>query len=147
MEAPGDVRRMNSLHFLSNFGSGNVSGSGYLNVTFEDGRTTIIYAEIDSSGKSGDMYFIWNAYAAPGLSQEFDPSTRNIARPAFCSDLSSKPMACKGGTTEKELLLSKMAFGSTKSELLEMLIASCNMPSVVVNDPNGDCKRLRKLLQ
>ena len=147
MDAPGVERQTNSLHFLSNYNSGSESGSGDLNVTFEGEHATIINAMIDANGNVGQNQFIWNAYTAPRLSQEFDPSTKNFARPAFCSDLSRKRMPCKGATTDEELMLSKMAFGSDKAELLDMLKASCNMPGIVVSDPNGDCERLRKLLQ
>jgi hypothetical protein len=147
MDAPGVERQANSLHFLSNYNRGDDSGSGDLNVTFEDGRATIINAMVDAGGNVGEMQFIWNAYAPPPLLEEFNPSSKSFTRPAFCSDLSGKPMRCNGGTVEQELMLSRMAFGSDKDELLEMLNAACNMPGMVVNDPNGDCERLRKFLR
>jgi hypothetical protein len=147
MNAPGVERQKHWLHFLSNYLKGDGSGSGYLNVRFEDGRATIINAMIDTDGNVGQNEFIWNAYAAPPLSQEFQPSTKDFTRRAYCSDLSSNPKPCKSDTTEQELMRSRMAFGSDKVESLEMLKTSCNVPSIAVSDPNGDCDRLRKLLK
>ena len=147
MDAPGEEKESGWLHFLSNYGSGSGSGAGYLNVKFEDGQATIIDALIDASGGSGDMHIIWNAYAAPSLPKPFDRSTRDFARGAYCSDVTRRPRPCKADTMQEELLLSRMAFGSDKAELLRMLNSACSMPGIAGSDGDADCRRLRLMLQ
>ncbi len=69
MKAPGRGIE-NGLHFLSNYSWGEKTGSGDVNVTFEDGRATIVNAFVDSPSKPGQFEFVWNAYAAPPLGEE-----------------------------------------------------------------------------
>ncbi len=148
MKAPGVERHPHSLHFLSNYSKGRKTGSGDVNVTFEDGRATIVNASIDTPEQAGQFEFIWNAYAAPPLGQEFDRSTKDFARQPFCSDFSGKPQKCKGGNIERELTLSQVEFGLTKADVLRELNSSCNPgQGIVVSDPAGDCARLRDRLR
>jgi hypothetical protein len=138
------------LRFLSNYSKGEQWGSGSVNFTFDDDdRVSVIVAAIDPpqmAGKSAD--FIWNAYAAPPLGEELDHSTKNFARPPYCSDLSGVPAHCAGGNIDAELTLMQMSSGLTKSGLLRALEASCNLgPGIVISDPTGDCARLRSRLR
>ena len=123
MKAPGRGIE-NGLHFLSNYSRGEKTGSGDVNVFFEDGRATVVNASVDSSGKPGQFEFIWNAYAAPPLGDEFDRSTKEFGRKPFCSDFSGKPTKCKGDNRiDRQLTLLQMQGGLTKAELLKALAA------------------------
>jgi hypothetical protein len=52
MKAPGrDIEH--GLRFLSNYGRGQKTGSGDVNVTFEDGQATIISASVDTPRSGG----------------------------------------------------------------------------------------------
>lgn len=148
MKAPGRGIE-NGLHFLSNYSRGEKTGSGDVNVTFEDGRVTIVNASVDSPSNSGQFEFIWNAYATPPLGEEFDRSTKNFGREPFCSDLSGKPAKCKGDDSiDRQLTLLQMQGGLSKAELLKALEASCNPgQGLAVRDPAGDCARLRYRLR
>ena len=148
MKAPGRGIE-NSLHFLSNYSRGEKPGSGDVNVIFEDGRATVVSASVDSSRKQqGQFEFIWNAYAAPPLGDQFDRSTKNFGRVPFCSDLSGKPAKCKGGDSmDRQLTLLQMQGGLTKADLLKALEVACNPgEGLPVSDPTGDCARLRDRL-
>jgi hypothetical protein len=148
MKAPG--RRIESvLHFLSNYSRGEKPGSGDVNVTFEDGRATIVEASVDSPSKAGQFEFIWNAYATPPLGAEFDRSTKNFGREPFCSDFSGKPTKCKGDDgIDHQLTLLQMQAGATKADLLKALNMACDPgQGLVVKDPAGDCARLRDRLR
>jgi hypothetical protein len=149
MQAPGVKRGLkDSLHFLSNYSQGENTGPGDVNIIFEDGRATVVNASVDAPGKAGQLQFVWNAYAAPPLGEEFARSTKNFGRQPFCSDFSGKPSRCKSGNIEDELTLLQMQFGSNKAELLEVLETACNTgQGITVSDPAGECDRLRKRLQ
>jgi hypothetical protein len=147
MDAPGRETGDQGLQFLSNYNKGVDGGSGLLNVAFQDDRAIIINATVDSAGAFRPMQFVWNAYATPGLAQDFDLSTKDFGRQPYCSDISRRPMTCRSGSVEKELMLYKMSFGASKVELLQVLQSSCNVPGMTVSDPDGDCDRYRRLLQ
>jgi hypothetical protein len=145
MDAPGRPGDPGWLHFLSNYLGG--SGSGDLNVKFEDGRVTIINASVDGSQGTGDLKFVWNAYAPPShLKDDFDPATKDFGRAPYCSDLSRSGPPCETKGIDEDMMLTKMEFGSSRSDLLEMLDASCAVPGVIVSDPAGDCDRIRREL-
>jgi hypothetical protein len=148
LKAPG--RSVESgLHFLSNYSRGEKTGSGDVNVTFEDGRATAVNASVDSPGKAGRFEFIWNAYAAPALGNDIDRATRDFRRAPFCSDFSGKPTKCRGdGDIDHQLTLSQMQGNLTKADLLKELEMSCNPgQGLTVSDPAGDCARLRERLR
>jgi hypothetical protein len=148
MKAPG--RKVeNGLHFLNNYSLGEKTGSGDVNVTFEDGRATIVNASVDSPSKAGQFGFVWNAYAAPSLGEEFDRSTKNFARAPFCSDFSGKPQKCEpSGGAAGELSELQMQSGLNKAQLRKELEAACNPgQGLAVSDPAGDCARLRDKLR
>jgi hypothetical protein len=148
MKAAGAERSEHGLHFLSNFDRGRDTGSGDVNVLFEDGRASIVNASVDLAGNAGSLQFIWNMYAAPPLGQDFDKSTRDFARPPYCSDLSADSSGCIGGSAERELTLAQVQFGLTKADLLKMLDNSCNPGQrIAAPDPNGDCVRIRSRLR
>ena len=148
MKAPGRGIE-GGLHFLSNYSRGAKTGSGDVNVTFEDGRATIVSASVDSPSKAGQFEFVWNAYATPPLGAEFDRSTKNFWREPFCSDFSGKPARCKGDDSiDGQLSHLQMQGGLTKAELLKALEVSCNPgQGLVISDPAGDCDRLRDRLR
>ena len=148
MKAPGRGIE-GGLHFLSNYSRGEKTGSGDVNVTFENGRATIVSASVDSPSEAGQFEFVWNAYATPPLGKEFDRSTKNFGREPFCSDLSGKPARCKGDDSiDGRLTHLQMQGGLTKAELLKALEFSCDPgQGLVVSDPAGDCARLRDRLR
>ena len=119
MKAPGrDIEH--GLRFLSNYG-GQKTGSGDVNVTFEDGQATIISASVDTPAQAGQFEFVWNAYAPPPLGEEFNRSTKNFSREAFCSDFSGKPAKCKGADElGRQLTLIQMQTGSAKADLRKL---------------------------
>jgi hypothetical protein len=139
----------NGLHFLSNYGRGKKTGSGDVNVTFDDGRATVVTASVDSPAKPGQFDFIWNAYAAPPLGDEIDRSTKDFARAPFCSDFSGKPQKCQHNDgIDKDLTMLQMQGNLSKAELRKALEVSCNPgQGLVVSDPAGDCARLRDRLR
>jgi hypothetical protein len=147
MNAPGRTTD-NGLHYMSNYDQGEKGGTGDVNVTFEDGKATSVFASVDTPD-GGHHDFIWSAYAAPTLGDEIDRSTRDYKREAFCSDLSGKPEECSaGGSMEDELTQMQMQGNLSKADLLTALDAACNPgQGLTVSDPNGDCDRLREMLQ
>ena len=80
--------------FISNYARGEITGSGALNVVFDDGRAVVIRATVEIPAKGGRLEFIWNAHGVPLLGEEMDRSTRDFSRPPFCSDLSARPQMC-----------------------------------------------------
>ncbi len=70
------------LHYISNYGSGEKSGSGDINFNFDGGRATVIFGVFDGNGGDNFGTFIWNAYAPPN----FDKSTVDFTRPILCDD-------------------------------------------------------------
>jgi len=147
MNAPGRSIE-NVLHFLSNYSRGEKSGSGDVNVTFEDGRATSIWAATDIPAK-GHQFLIWSAYAPPPLGTEINRTTKNFARQPFCSDLSGKPSKCsiKLGMGA-ELTKMQMQGNLPKSDLLKVLEAACNPgQGLAVSDPSGDCAYFRDRLR
>ncbi|WP_428532937.1 hypothetical protein [Rhodopila sp.] len=146
--APGrDIEK--GLHFLSNYSRGEKTGSGDVNVAFEDGRATTIQASVDSPSKVGEFEFIWTAYAAPTLGSEIDHTTKNFRRAPFCSDFSGQPAKCTGDDTiDHQLTLLQMQGGLTKADLLKLLEVSCDPgQGLIVTDAAGDCARLRERLR
>ena len=137
------------LHFLSNYSRGEKTGSGDVNVTFEDERATVVNASVDSPNKTGEFEFIWNAYAAPALGSEIDRSTKDFRRSPFCSDFSGQPAKCTGDDTiEHQLTLLQMQGGLAKADLLKVLEVSCDPgQGLIVTDAAGDCGRLRERLR
>ena len=136
--------------FISNYSKGARWGSGTVNFSFDgDGRVSVIAASIDPPNMAGaSAAFIWNIYAAPPLGEEIDRSTKDYSRQPYCSDISGSPAKCAGGNIDRVLTLTQMSFNSTKSELLRMLEASCNLGTgIIVSDPAEDCARLRKRLR
>jgi len=116
MEAPGRGIE-NGLHFLSNYSRGKWSGSGDVNVWFENERAASISASVDLP-KSANQYFTWSAYAPPPLGREIDRSTRNFGRQPFCSDLSGKPERCSAsGSMAAELTKMQMQGNLQKASL------------------------------
>ena len=148
MKAPGREIE-NGLHFLSNYSRGEKIGSGDVNLTFKDGRATVVSASVDSPSKPAQFEFIWNAYAAPPLGDEFDRSTKDFGREPFCSDFSGRPAKCRGDDRiDRQLTLLQVQGDLTKADLLKTLEASCNPgQGLTVGDPGGDCERLRHRLR
>jgi hypothetical protein len=138
MGVPGASTRPHALRFVLRAGGPTDS---VVNVLFERDRATIVNATT-GDGKQ----FIWNAYAAAGLEAPFDLSSLNFERGAFCSDLSAVPGPCAGGTMERELLLTKMAFGARNSDLLAILDQVCRQQGPDANDPESGCQELRARL-
>lgn len=78
--------RPDGLHFLSNYIQNDGSGSGVVNVTFNEDRAVIVEAIVDGGGANRRSEFIWNAYVVPRDGAGFDRSTVNFSRPPYCSD-------------------------------------------------------------
>jgi hypothetical protein len=148
MKAPGREIE-NGLHFRSYYSEGKKTGSGDVNVTFKDGRVTVVSASVDSPSKPAQFEFVWNAYAPPPLGDEFDRSTKDFGREPFCSDLSGKPTKCSGDDRiDHQLTFLQIQGDLTKADLLKTLEASCNPgQGLTVSDPAGDCNRLRHRLR
>ena len=147
MDAPGILPRPNVLRFVSGFSKAHGAGTGVLNVLFEDGHATIVNAAVETGTPGARAQFIWNAYAPAPLSEELDIKTRDFARPAFCSDLAKTSPACAGGTMERELILTKMAFGARKPDLLQILDGVCQGGDNANTTPTGGCVSLREQLR
>jgi hypothetical protein len=139
MGVPGAHPHPNALRFVLRAGGPT---DAVVNVLFDKERATIINATT-GDGKQ----FIWNAFAAGRLADPFDITTLNYERGAFCSDLSSAPGPCSAGTMEQELLLTKMAFGARKSDLLGILNQVCSQQGPDANDPESGCQELRAKLR
>ena len=141
------------LRFLSNYSRGQKTESGSVNVSFDDGRATIVSASIDGPNSTNRYEFVWNAYAVPtSLGGDFDPLTKDFKRKPFCSDMSAGPFKCSAGrdSVEHGLLAFQMQFGATKAQLLKVLDAACNLNASMglpPNDPSDDCVRLRERLR
>ena len=93
MQAVGRETGMGT-RFISNYARGEKTGSGGLNVVFDEGRVVVIRATVDTPANGGRLEFIWNAHGVPPPGEETDRSTRDFSRSPFCSDLSARPQMC-----------------------------------------------------